>query len=96
MQFSLVLDELARKCGLGGLEPGGELSLLFDGEHTITFLCNADDRSVIMYAEICDVADLTPDKLGGGCWRRPCWARRPGGRLRRGAEPGQDRPLETA
>jgi hypothetical protein len=64
MQFSLVLDELARKCGLGGLEPG-ELSLLFDGRHTVTFLCDAEDRSVIMYAEICDVADLTPDKLGG-------------------------------
>lgn len=64
MHFSAVLDALARKCGLGGLEPGGELSLLFDGQHTITFLCNADDRSVIMYAEICDVATLTMDRLG--------------------------------
>ncbi|MCR5562250.1 MAG: type III secretion system chaperone [Desulfovibrio sp.] len=64
MQFSLVLDELAKKCGLGSFEPGGELSLLFDGQHTVTFQSDPDDRSVVLFAEICDVDTLSPDRLG--------------------------------
>ena len=64
MQFSLALDELAHKCGLGSFEPGGELSLMFDGRHTVTFQCDADDRSVVLFAEICDVDALNPDSLG--------------------------------
>ena len=64
MQFSLVLDEFARKCGLGSFEPGGELSLMFDGRHTVTFQSDADDRSVVLYAEICDVDALNPSMLG--------------------------------
>ena len=64
MRFSLVLDELARKCGLGSFEPGGELSLMFDGQHTVTFQSDADDGSVIFFAEICDVDTLNPNRLG--------------------------------
>ncbi len=64
MQFSLVLDELAQKCGLGSFEPGGELSLMFDGQHTVTFQSDPDDRSVVLFAEICDVDTLSPDRLG--------------------------------
>ncbi len=58
MHFSTVIDALARKCGLGSVEQGKAISLLFDGQHDVTFQCDDSDRSVLMYAEICDVTDM--------------------------------------
>ncbi|MBR4607133.1 MAG: type III secretion system chaperone [Lachnospiraceae bacterium] len=58
MQFFAVMDALARKCGLSGVEPRDSLSLLFDGQHDVTFQCNRSDRSVLMFTEICDVTDM--------------------------------------
>ncbi|MCR4665900.1 MAG: type III secretion system chaperone [Desulfovibrio sp.] len=63
MQFSLVFDEFIRKCGLGNVELDSDLSLMFDGRHTVTFQCNEDDQTVFFYAEICDVDKLNPDSL---------------------------------
>lgn len=58
MQFFAAMDALARKCGLSGVESGDSLSLLFDGQHDVTFQCNKSDRSVLMFTEICNVTDM--------------------------------------
>lgn len=63
MQFTLVLNELVQKCGLSSFAAGAELSLMFDGQHTVTFLSDASDRSAIFFAEICDVAAVKQDEL---------------------------------
>ncbi|MCR5812987.1 MAG: type III secretion system chaperone [Desulfovibrio sp.] len=64
MLFSDVFDALARKYGFSEAHSaaGGDVTLLFDGLHAVTFQCDADDKSVLFLAEICDLTDVRGDR----------------------------------
>ncbi|MDD2966668.1 MAG: type III secretion system chaperone [Desulfovibrionaceae bacterium] len=54
MNLSLVLEQLGADIGLGALslDADGQCSLLFDGEHEVTFTPNAEDHSLLLHCEV--------------------------------------------
>lgn len=67
MELSTLLEELGTSTGLDGLafDADGQCSLLFDGEHEVTFVRDPEDRSLILY---CELGKL-PAQADGLCLR---------------------------
>ena len=63
MIFLEVLNELARQTGIEGIVPDdtGSTTLLFDGEHEVSFVPDEDGYGVCLQCEICDVSQLDFD-----------------------------------
>ena len=60
MEFIAALNEIASRIGLGALEPdeSGSVTLLFDGEHEVSFVPDGAEGVVYFQSEIADASSL--------------------------------------
>lgn len=65
MTLTQIFSAFGDSCGITGLrlEEGGSASLCFDDTLEVSFIHDAEDRSLLLSAPVCSVAGITPESL---------------------------------